>query len=79
MLDGEIVVLKEGKPDFQALLERGQAVSPREIERQQGRSPAIYIVFDILGKTRPIDKTAFDGEEKNPKRIPKRRLQHNFE
>jgi hypothetical protein len=25
--DGEIVVMKNGKPDFQALLERGQAVS----------------------------------------------------
>ena len=34
VVDGEIVVMSEGKPDFQALLERGQAVSPGEIQRQ---------------------------------------------
>jgi bifunctional non-homologous end joining protein LigD len=50
VLDGEIVVMHDGKPDFQDLLERGQAVSDAEIKRQQGRSPAIYIVFDILEK-----------------------------
>ena len=50
MVDGEIVVMNEGKPDFQALLERGQAVSAGEIKRQTGRAPAIYIVFDILEK-----------------------------
>ena len=27
VVDGEIVVMREGKPDFQSLLERGQAVS----------------------------------------------------
>ncbi len=27
VVDGEIVVMREGKPDFQTLLERGQAVS----------------------------------------------------
>ena len=32
VVDGEIVVMSEGKPDFQALLERGQAVSPGEIQ-----------------------------------------------
>jgi DNA ligase D-like protein (predicted ligase)/DNA ligase D-like protein (predicted 3'-phosphoesterase) len=50
VLDGEIVVMKNGKPDFQTLLERGQAVSQREIERQMQRSPAVYIVFDVLEK-----------------------------
>jgi DNA ligase D-like protein (predicted ligase)/DNA ligase D-like protein (predicted 3'-phosphoesterase) len=50
VLDGEIVVMKDGKPDFQALLERGQAVSPVEIELQVKRSPAVYVVFDILEK-----------------------------
>jgi bifunctional non-homologous end joining protein LigD len=50
VLDGEIVTIKEGKPDFQALLERGQAVSPTEIELQTRRSPVVYIVFDILEK-----------------------------
>jgi DNA ligase D-like protein (predicted ligase) len=50
VVDGEIVVMSEGTPDFQALLKRGQAVSPGEIKRQSQRSPAVYIVFDILEK-----------------------------
>jgi DNA ligase D-like protein (predicted ligase)/DNA ligase D-like protein (predicted 3'-phosphoesterase) len=50
VLDGEIVVMKDGKPDFQALLERGQATSPVEIEVQAKRSPVVYVVFDILEK-----------------------------
>jgi DNA ligase D-like protein (predicted ligase)/DNA ligase D-like protein (predicted 3'-phosphoesterase) len=50
VLDGEIVVMKEGKPDFQALLERGQATSPVEIDVQAKRSPVVYVVFDILEK-----------------------------
>src|SRR5208282_3360983 len=50
VVDGEIVVLKEGKPDFQSLLKRGQAVSEVEIKRQTARSPVVYVVFDILEK-----------------------------
>jgi bifunctional non-homologous end joining protein LigD len=50
VVDGEIIVMREGKPDFQSLLERGQAVSMGEIQRQESRAPAVYIVFDILEK-----------------------------
>jgi DNA ligase D-like protein (predicted ligase)/DNA ligase D-like protein (predicted 3'-phosphoesterase) len=50
VVDGEIIVMREGKPDFQSLLERGQAVSTLEIQRQENRAPAVYIVFDILEK-----------------------------
>ena len=50
VVDGEIVVMSEGKPDFQALLERGKAVSTGEIQRQSKRAAATYIVFDILEK-----------------------------
>jgi DNA ligase D-like protein (predicted ligase)/DNA ligase D-like protein (predicted 3'-phosphoesterase) len=50
VVDGEIVVMQNGKPDFQALLERGKAVSPREIEKRKEQEPATYIVFDILEK-----------------------------
>ncbi len=50
VVDGEIIVMREGKPDFQSLLERGKAVSEGEIQRQENRLPAIYIVFDILEK-----------------------------
>jgi len=48
VVDGEIVVLTEGKPDFQGLLKRSQAVSEVEIKRQAMRTPVIYVVFDIL-------------------------------
>jgi len=50
VLDGEIVAMKEGKADFQALLERSKAVSPSEVEFQTRGSPVVYIVFDILEK-----------------------------
>ncbi len=50
VVDGEIIIMKEGKPDFQSLLQRGQAVSAGEIKRQRERASAIYIVFDILEK-----------------------------
>jgi DNA ligase D-like protein (predicted ligase)/DNA ligase D-like protein (predicted 3'-phosphoesterase) len=57
VVDGEIVVMREGKPDFQSLLERGQAVSTGEIQRQSSRAPAVYIVFDILEKDgKPLTK-----------------------
>ncbi|MGD6851274.1 MAG: non-homologous end-joining DNA ligase [Candidatus Bathyarchaeia archaeon] len=50
VVDGEIVVMQEGIPDFQTLLKRGQAVSEGEIQRQAQCAPAVYIVFDILEK-----------------------------
>ncbi len=50
VVDGEIIVMREGKPDFQSLLERGQAVSTLEIQRQVSRAPVVYIVFDLLEK-----------------------------
>jgi len=57
VVDGEIIVMREGKPDFQSLLERGKAVSEGEIQRQENRLPAVYIVFDILEKDgKPLTK-----------------------
>lgn len=50
VLDGEIIVMKNGKPDFQALLERNRATSPLAIKYMAQESPATYIVFDILEK-----------------------------
>lgn len=50
VVDGEIIVMRGGIPDFQSLLERGQAVSVLEIQRQSNRAPSVYIVFDILEK-----------------------------
>src|SRR3989337_1289821 len=42
VLDGEIVVIRKGKPDFQALLERGKAVFSSEIGVQTRKLPAAY-------------------------------------
>ena len=50
VVDGEIIVMREGVPDFQTLLERGQAVSKGEIERQSKNAPAEYVIFDVLEK-----------------------------
>jgi len=50
VLDGEIVVMKEGKADFQALLERSRSNSVRDIEHMARKSPATYVIFDILEK-----------------------------
>jgi len=48
VLDGEIVILTEGLPDFQAVASRNQLQKPLDIQIQAARRPAIYIVFDIL-------------------------------
>jgi DNA ligase D-like protein (predicted ligase) len=48
VLDGEIVVLKNGQPDFGSLLSREQVQSPLKIHFLSRSLPATYIVFDLL-------------------------------
>ena len=48
VLDGEIVILNEGKVDFQALLERSKGSTQKTIDFRSNRLPAVYVVFDIL-------------------------------
>ena len=50
VVDGEIVVVREGKADFQSTLERRQATSTQDIENRMPLDPATYVVFDILEK-----------------------------
>ena len=50
VLDGEIIVFKGGRPDFQAAAQRNQLTNPTEIEEARTRSPATYVVFDVLEK-----------------------------
>jgi len=50
VLDGEIVVMRGGKADFQTLLERANTSNPRDIEHMANKFPATYVVFDILEK-----------------------------
>jgi len=48
VLDGEIVILTDRLPDFQAVVSRNQASNPRDIQAGAAERPATYIVFDIL-------------------------------
>jgi DNA ligase D-like protein (predicted ligase)/DNA ligase D-like protein (predicted 3'-phosphoesterase) len=50
VVDGEIVVVREGKADFQSILERRQATSTQDIENRMPLDPTTYVVFDILEK-----------------------------
>lgn len=48
VLDGEIVVLREGKPDFNSLQKREQAQTERKIAMVSRSAPATYVAFDML-------------------------------
>ncbi len=50
VLDGEIIVMKKGVPDFQIFLERNQPSSAVDIDYMAKKHPATYVVFDILEK-----------------------------
>lgn len=48
ILDGEIVVLKDGVPDFYTLQRRTILTDRFKIELEATRNPASYVVFDCL-------------------------------
>jgi len=48
ILDGEIVVMRDGKPSFMGLQDREHASSPFTIRLRSKEFPATYVVFDIL-------------------------------
>src|SRR5260370_13860550 len=48
VLDGEVVVLQEGKPNFGLLPSRNQARAPLKIQSLARTLPATYVVFDLL-------------------------------
>ena len=48
VLDGEIVVLHDGKPSFEKVLERELVRSPDKVALRAGQIPAIYMAFDLL-------------------------------
>ncbi|MEW5762882.1 MAG: non-homologous end-joining DNA ligase [Bacillota bacterium] len=48
LLDGEIVVLSGGLPDFDALQQRGRLERSEHVRAAAERLPALLIVFDIL-------------------------------
>ena len=50
VLDGEIILMRDGQADFQTLVERNQKTSARVIEYMAKKYPVTYVVFDILEK-----------------------------
>ncbi len=50
VLDGEIIVMKDGKADFAALINRSQNTKAGDIDYLARKFPATYILFDILEK-----------------------------
>jgi DNA ligase D-like protein (predicted ligase)/DNA ligase D-like protein (predicted 3'-phosphoesterase) len=50
VVDGEIVVIKEGKSDFQTLIERSRLTRTSDIRYMAQEFPVSYVVFDILEK-----------------------------
>ena len=49
VLDGELIVIDEqGRPDFERVMKRLQARSPKKIEHLARDLPVQYVVFDIL-------------------------------
>jgi bifunctional non-homologous end joining protein LigD len=48
VLDGEVIVLADGKPSFNALQNRAQLKRTQEIGRAQAENPAVLVCFDLL-------------------------------
>ncbi len=48
ILDGELVVLENGKPNFSRVESRVMTTNPSKIEIDAGRIPAAYVAYDIL-------------------------------
>ena len=71
VLDGEILVIKEGKTDFQTLIERSRLTKTGDINYMTQKSPASYVVFDILEKD---DKALIDLPLMERKKILKETL-----
>lgn len=54
VLDGEVVVLVEGRASFPAVLRRDRARDPKEALRLSRLLPAVYMAFDLLWLSRDL-------------------------
>jgi bifunctional non-homologous end joining protein LigD len=48
IIDGEVIALLQGKPNFQQLMRRDWASDPRTIKHLMSKIPVTYVVFDII-------------------------------
>jgi ATP-dependent DNA ligase len=64
ILDGELIVIKDGKPDFFEIQRRSLTSNKFKIERMSKQSPATFTAFDIL---------YYDGEQLTGKTLTERK------
>jgi DNA ligase D-like protein (predicted ligase) len=72
ILDGEISVFSEGRPDFSALAMRDHQLDKKRIDYLSEAVPASYVVFDIIGFK---GKTIMELPLRQRKKILKEELQ----
>ena len=48
VLDGEVVVMEDGKPSFRGMLQREQGRGERRFRELANALPATYVVFDLV-------------------------------
>jgi DNA ligase-1 len=48
VLDGEIIVLRDGKPSFEDLQKRDRSTTPARIRAAVRERPAVFVAFDLL-------------------------------
>jgi ATP-dependent DNA ligase len=48
VLDGEIIILENGKPSFEKLQQRMHITEPQRVSAASRRLPVLYVVFDLL-------------------------------
>ena len=62
LLDGEIVALTDGRPDFEALQPRMHVSSPAQALRLAEQIPVTYLAFDVL----QLDGRPLTGAARTP-------------
>jgi bifunctional non-homologous end joining protein LigD/DNA ligase-1 len=74
VLDGELVTLVDGRPDFEALLPREQATSPQRIARLALEIPVVYVAFDVLyeGYESTMDQPLHERRRRLTRLVPPR-------
>ncbi|MFZ5639104.1 MAG: DNA ligase [Bacillota bacterium] len=64
VLDGEVIVLSDGKPSFSAVLRRDWATNQANIRSAIRRLPVNYMIFDIIGHhDRDLTKLTFNERQ----------------
>uniref|UniRef100_A0A7C2E355 DNA ligase (ATP) n=1 Tax=Ammonifex degensii TaxID=42838 RepID=A0A7C2E355_9THEO len=72
ILDGEIVVFKDGRPDFGALQARGRLFDRQRVTSAARSDPAVFVVFDLLYRGgEPVLKDLLERRRKFLKEIVK--------